>query len=190
MEEIWKAVKGYEGLYEVSSFGNVRSLNWGGTGIVRNLYLKKHNRGYCQGELFNGMNRHMYLVHRLVADAFIPNPNGLPHINHIDENKRNNNVDNLEWCTPSTNMKKYVANHVGEFIPAWFKSDDRSHPRCRKPYRHTRPIMQTQKSGEFVKNWSCVNEIKHSLGYRDSHITDCCNGLRKSAYGFNWQYAD
>ena len=174
--EIWKPVKGYEGFYEVSSYGNVRSLSWSRTGIAKNMYLKKHNRGYLQVELANRDSKKMFLVHRLVAEAFIPNPNGLPLINHINEDKCDNRVENLEWCTQSINMRKYADNHwVG---------------RKRQPYKHTRPIRQMFKNGETVKEWDCVNDIKHKLGYRDSHITDCCNGIRKSAYGFIWQYAN
>ena len=107
-EEIWKDIIGYEGLYQVSSYGRVRSLDRYDS---RNCFRKKRilklcaNRlGYLKVGLWsNGKVKH-HLVHRLVAEAFIPNPNNLPIINHIDENPSNNNVDNLEWCTAKYNM--------------------------------------------------------------------------------------
>ena len=98
MEEIWKDISGYEGLYQVSNFGNVKSLNWRRTGKPKNLYLKAHNRGYLQVELAKNGVKKSFMVHRLVAEAFIKNPNGFPVINHKDEDKANNSVENLEWC--------------------------------------------------------------------------------------------
>ena len=94
MDEIWKPVVGYEGLYEVSNFGRVRSLR-------RNKILKLKNEvdGYIRVTLCNGGTEKLYQVHRLVAQAFIPNPDNLPQINHKDEVKSNNIVTNLEWCT-------------------------------------------------------------------------------------------
>ena len=88
MEEIWRDVVGYEGLYQVSNKGNVKSLNWKNRGYERNLYLKPHNKGYLQVELAKDGKKKCFVVHRLVAIAFIPNPHKHPQVNHIDENKR------------------------------------------------------------------------------------------------------
>lgn len=99
MMEEWRAVPGYEGLYEVSNMGNVRNVR-------RNtlLRLSKTNYGYIRvGLCKNGISTG-FQVHRLVAQAFIPNPDNLPQINHLDEDKTNNNVDNLEWCTAKYNI--------------------------------------------------------------------------------------
>ena len=95
MEEIWKDVVGYEGLYEVSNFGNVRSL----FRYKKQLRWDVANNRYATVQLFKNKIGKRLLVHRLVAEAFLPNPRNLPVVNHKDENKLNNNVDNLEWCT-------------------------------------------------------------------------------------------
>lgn len=99
MMEEWRAVPGYEGLYEVSNIGNVRNVR-------RNtlLRLQKTNNGYIRVHLCKNGISTGFQVHRLVAQAFIPNPQDLPQVNHKDEDKTNNNVDNLEWCTAKYNM--------------------------------------------------------------------------------------
>ena len=103
MEEIWKDIPGYEGLYQVSNFGNIKSLNWKNMGKAKNMYLKPHCHGYLQIELFNNGVKKTYMVHRLVAQSFIDNPGGYPFVNHKDENKTNNCAWNLEWCTAKYN---------------------------------------------------------------------------------------
>lgn len=104
MQEIWKDLPGFEGLYQVSSLGNVMSLNFGGKiGKKRVLKLVQHGRGYRSVLLYKDGIRTQRLVHRLVAETFIPNPSGLPQVNHKDENKENNCVENLEWCNNQYN---------------------------------------------------------------------------------------
>lgn len=113
-EEIWKPIEGYEGLYEVSSYGRVRSLDRYVKGKNESyrlrkgkvLSLLKGECGYLQVNLYYNRNIYIKYVHRLVAQAFLPNPDNLPMINHKDEDKTNNNVTNLEWCTA-----KYNANY-------------------------------------------------------------------------------
>ena len=115
MQEIWKEIEGYEGLYEVSNLGRVRSLDreqfqiGNGGSYFKRIYkgrilkFKIDYHGYYRVHLsVNGERKH-YLVHRLVAEAFIPNPNNLPCVNHKDEDKTNNSVDNLEWCDVAYN---------------------------------------------------------------------------------------
>lgn len=105
--EIWKPIANYEGLYEVSNEGNVRSLNYRHTGKVQVLKLSVNRYGYLQVNLHSKEGKQKtYKVHRLVAQAFIPNPNNLPEVNHKDENKTNNCVENLEWCD-----RKYNNNY-------------------------------------------------------------------------------
>lgn len=108
--EIWNDIKGYEGLYQVSNMGRVKSV--ARTVMWKNKEVKRYKsrimksrvkNGYCCASLYKDFKSREYRVHRLVAEAFIPNPNELPFINHIDENKLNNNVENLEWCTRQYN---------------------------------------------------------------------------------------
>lgn len=119
MKEIWKDVKNYEGLYQVSNLGNVKVLDRiVNSAIKNNTKVKRKGRmlkqyikqGYPQVTLTLNNKRKYCNVHRLVAEAFIPNPNNLPQINHIDENKLNNNVDNLEWCTAKYNCNYGTRN--------------------------------------------------------------------------------
>ena len=161
-QEIWKPIKGFENRYEISSKGRVKSLNWRNHGIERIITQKEHNRGYLQVELTDGIKSHMFLVHRLVASAFIANPDKLPLVNHKDENKKNNDVSNLEWCTQSDNMKWFAKSHVSV--------TDLKRPGRR--VKLTTPIIQLTKDGEKVCVWESVNSIKRTTGYRDSHITD------------------
>ena len=101
MNEIWKPVNGYEGLYEVSNLGNVRSIR-----TNRTMKLQLH-KGYLKVGLYKQRTLKQFSVHRLVASAFIPNPKSKPEVNHLDGDKTNNRADNLEWCTPCEN-----ANHA------------------------------------------------------------------------------
>lgn len=106
MKEIWKDIEGYEGLYKVSDKGRVASLHPHNCKDERFQIIHQHKvRGYPRVELYRGVGRRKYLVHILVANAFIPKIEGKNEINHIDGNKLNNSVGNLEWCTRSENMK-------------------------------------------------------------------------------------
>lgn len=101
--ERWKDVEGYEGLYQVSSCGRVKSLNYNHTGKEKIMKPNKDTNGYLQVNLFKEGKSNTFLVHRLAAQAFLPNPLNLPQINHKDENKENNRLDNIEWCTNQYN---------------------------------------------------------------------------------------
>lgn len=116
MQEVWKDIKGYEGLYQVSNLGRVKRLNyWNGFEYKNGEKIlkptnQKNTPGYYRSKvkLCNGKDKRDFKVHRLVATAFIPNPNNYPIINHIDGNPLNNRVDNLEWCTQKHNMQEAI----------------------------------------------------------------------------------
>ena len=181
--EIWKPVVGYEGFYEVSNLGNVRSLNWGNRGITKNIYLKPHNRGYLQVELHANGRRKMFTVHRLVAEAFIQNEHGFPQVNHKDENKTNNAVDNLEWCTASYNARYSMEIHPDRVTNRNYVGNGK-HKR-----RNNKKIEQISMDGKLIKTWDNSREIFVKTGMSDWSISECCRGNRNKAYGFMWRYA-
>lgn len=114
----------------------------------------------------------MFTVHRLVATAFIPTDNANKVVNHKDENKQNNSVENLEWCSFTENVKYSVP-----------------HKRKRGLSKMSYPIQQLTINNEVVKCWESAVQIKNLLGYSDWSIRQCCRGKRKTAYGYKWQFA-
>lgn len=148
--EIWKDIKGYEGLYQVSNLGRVKSLpritNSKGYNQLRKEHILRPGlsgkyRNYPMVTFSDGKK---YKVHRLVAESFIPNPYNLPCVNHIDENTKNNCVSNLEWCTYSENSKKFVDNH-----PEVVAKRNASH----KGYKFTDEQKENNRQAQ-LKYWS------------------------------------
>lgn len=179
MGEVWKDIQGYEGLYQVSNLGNVKSLNYRrSVGNEKFLAQKENNDGRLWVTLYkNGKSKPM-LVHRLVGTAFIPNPECLPQINHKDENPKNNNASNLEWCTHQYNINYYVERH------------GRKTGLCAKrKKKNAFPIKQIDSSGNVVKEWEDAQTVFTETGMSAWSISECCRGNRKQAYGFKWQYA-
>lgn len=168
MDEIWKGICGYEESYQVSNLGNVRSLNYRNTGKIKNLVPKENN----SGRLWVELKKKPFLVHRLVATAFIQNNDCLPEINHIDGNPKNNVVGNLEWCTGEYNKQIYFATRA----------------KC-KPTKLLTKVNQIDLNGCVVKQWDNPRQIRNETGMSQWSITQCCDGKRKTAYGFRWQYA-
>lgn len=145
---------------------------------IRSKILKQgeNAKGYLQIGLAKGGKRTTKKVHRLVAEMFIPNPNNLPQVNHIDGNKKNNNVENLEWCT-----NKYNIEEAWKMGLAKGKRGEK-HP-------HSKSVNQYDLNGNFIKKWNCMIDIKNELGYLDSSISLCCRGKYKKAYGYIWKYS-
>ena len=164
MMEIWKDIEGYEGLYQISNKGRVKSLKWGKERILKPGW---NTGGYLKVYLFKNTEAQDRLVHRLVAEAFIPNPYNKPQVNHKDENKKNNCVENLEWITCMDNCNYGTRNE-----------------------RISRKILQYSKSGEFIREWVGALEVERVLGINNSDIIQCCKGRRKSAGSFIWQYKE
>ena len=163
MTEIWKDINGYEGLYQVSNFGNVKSLHKYAGRTDRILSPGKTKRGYLGVYLFkNGKGKSLY-VHRLVAQAFIPNPNDLSEVNHIDEDKHNNRVDNLEWCDRQYNVEYSMCISVNQYTL----------------------------DGVFIRQWKSAGEASKELLIDRRRICSVCNGEPHciTAGGFIWRYA-
>lgn len=169
--EIFKDISGYEGIYQISNFGRVKSLiDTHGNIRKTEKILKEINtrHGYKTYSLYKNKKSKRILTHRLVADAFIPNPNNYVEVNHKDENKANNSVDNLEWCT-----RKYNCNY-GTAAE-------------RTAEKTSMPVYQYDKNFNLIKKWNRTSECeKH--GYKHQGIQASCKGRRMTHKGFIWSY--
>lgn len=165
--EIWKDVVGYEGLYQVSNYGKIKSFHKRKSfPKMINVYAK---RGYYQIGLRKKGKRKFFQVHRLVAEAFVPNPNNFPVVNHKDENKLNNYFENLEWCTVSYNNTygsriKNVVNKTGK------------------------KVLQYNMQKEFIKEFPSLSEAARSTNTNLSNISACCHGKYKKANNYIWKF--
>ena len=162
MTEIWKDIKGYEGKYQISSHGRVRSLK---NSKERILKPHKDTSGYKQVDLLKDGKRKTCSVHRLVANHFIPNPNNLPQVNHKDENKLNNNIENLEWCT-----QKYNCNYGTRNKRGGKHREKSNNPRARK----IRCITTNEIFNSMV-------EAKEKYNVCHQGISKCCKKERRTA---------
>ena len=162
-KEVWKNIEGYEKLYQISNFGRVKSLNYNRTGKEKILKPSKDKDGYLHVGLCKNGKAKFFRVHRLVCSAFLENPENLPQVNHKDENKENNHVDNLEWVSPKENINYGTRNE-----------------------KMSKPIIQYTKEGVFIREW--VSTITASKQLKIHHISECCKGKRKTCGGFLWKY--
>lgn len=176
MEEIWKDIKGYEGLYQVSNLGRVKSLNYHRTGREEILLPNQDKYGYLYVNLYKERKRTTKKFHRLVAETFIPNPLKLPQVNHINEDKTDNRVENLEWCSAKYN------NNYGTKNTRMINN--------RMGYGKPIPILQYDLNNNFIKEYPSIMQVKKQLGYSAGNICQCCKGKIKQAYGFIWKYKE
>ena len=188
MEEIWKNIKGYPN-YQVSNMGRVKRLS---TGYYRRtekiLKPQLQNNGYLHIKLSQKDKTKCILVHRLVAQVFIPNPNNLPQVNHINEDKTDNRVENLEWCD-----RKYNINY-GNGISKRVKTNKENGTYKKigeiNSKIHSKSILQFSKDNSFVRKWDCIMDVQRELGYDNKQICSCLKNRQKTAKGFKWVYAD
>lgn len=154
MKEEWRDIEGIEGKYQVSNLGRVKSLDYG---IMK---PHKNQSGYLQVFPYENGVRKSYLVHRLVACAFIDNPDNLLQVNHKDQNKLNNCVSNLEWCNNQYNSRYSRARKVGCY-----------------------------KDGELIKVYDCIQDVKKD-GFFSSAVILCCQEKRNNHLGYQWKYIE
>lgn len=188
MKEIWKDIEGYEGYYQVSNLGRVKSLFRQvkhSEGNIRNnherILKNQHDGGgYPMVGLHKNSKTKAMKVHRLVMLAFKDNPHNKPEVNHIDENKNNNRLDNLEWVT-----KKENENH----------GTKRERCKANTNYKiiamkNSKKVRQISADGELIKEWDSLAQIYRDKGYSKGNISQACNGIYKGIlYGCRWEYA-
>jgi len=179
-EEIWKEVEGYEGYYEVSNLGNVRSYSNRAGGVTKYpkiLKIDKANTGYGCVALTRNRKVKRTPVHRLVAKAFIPNPNNYPCVNHKDENRLNNHVDNLEWCTHLYNVR---------YSKVWEKGNKtKTLIKCKNAPK----AVIGKYNDEVVIRFSSLTEARKN-GYQSRHIMECINGKKETYNNLVWELED
>jgi len=188
MEEVWKDVVGYEGLYEVSNLGHVRSLD---------RYVAHHTAGMAlrRGKIMKGSFDGNYLnvsltkdrktksvrIHRLVAMAFMPNHDGLPQVDHIDCNKLNNRVDNLRWCTSAENTRFAKENGLLHPIPYAERSE---WYRERSAAANRKPVIRSD--GKWYKS---TTDAAKDLGVSRGAVSHVLRGLTQLCQGYSFSYA-
>ena len=184
---VLKPICGYENLYSVSDNGDVFSH-------ISNKWLKSSlmSNGYKSVELFNNGKSKRILVHRLVAEAFIDNPQGLPYVNHKDEDRSNNCVENLEWCTAKYNQNYGTCKERRtKTLRDGYWSTEKSHEDRLIIGKRTKEllgkrVLQKTKKGSVVNEFISVNEAFRQTRIR--HISEACHKRRKTAGGYVWDF--
>ena len=185
-KEIWKDIQGYEGLYQVSNLGRIKS------GYKSIILQPGVCRGYLIVNLYKDKKGLSQKVHRLVAQAFIPNPENKPTVNHKDGNKQNNCVSNLEWATIKEqnnhalklglmeNAKKIRAKNMKNITIKYLK---------KRSEKLKKPVNQYDLNGKFIKMYSSAFEACKINNFNNpSNIRNCCQGTTDTAYGYKWNY--
>lgn len=178
MIEEWKQIEGFP-KYFVSNLGNIKNIDYMHTGKEHLISQRETQNGYMLASLYSKDKRLHRSVHRLVAEAFLPNPDNLPQVNHKDENKKNNCVDNLEWCTASYNtryndgMTKRISKRS----------------RCDWKGRSLVPVYQYSRDNVFIKRWDSIEEAAKALNINQSGICHCLSGKYAHSGNYIWKYA-
>ena len=167
--EIWKTIDGYDDKYQISSYGRVRSIprkvQFGNTQrITKEKIIKpcSNGNGYYYVSLGRGINNRKY-IHRLVCEAFLPNPDNKPCIDHINTDRTDNRVENLRWVTHKENINNPLTID-----------------------KKSKPIVQLSKCGNHIKTWDSIKNAETELNL--THIWACCSGKRKTCGGYMWKY--
>lgn len=219
MEEIWKDIKGYEGLYQVSNLGRVKSMR-------KQKIMKPWitNKGYYMLSLWNSNGKSKYLVHRLVAIAFLNKKDGKYFCDHIDGNPLNNNVENLRWCTHKENcnfeiakLRKIEKQKEIHSRDDWRKKQSEAKKNAmnrpevklklkkaqkeihknpewiqkqRERHHINRSVIQLDNNMKIIAEYISLNEANRFTGIDASSISKCCKGNAYSAGGYKWKYKE
>lgn len=182
LKEIWKDIKNYEGLYQVSTYGRIKSLSkfhrtsknhssigyWTKDKILKEQYDKD---GYAKINLIKNNKQKRFSIHQLVAQTFISNPCNYKYINHKNEIKNDNNINNLEWCNSC-----YNANYGN-------RNEKISKNKSKK-------IVQFDGDGKIIRIWDSITQASKELKIQISHISSCCNKKRSKTGGYSWRFFD
>ena len=188
LEEEWKDISGYEGRYQISNMGRIRSL----PRIVKNgigechkkgkiLKPQKAVNGYMRATLCNEKYYKHFKIHRLVAEHYIPNPENKPQVNHINGDKTDNRVDNLEFCTHEENIKHAIKNGLIDL-------EKRKLEMIKLGKKRAKKVNQYDLEHKFIKRWDSLKEASETLNINYGNISSCCIGNHKTAGGFIWEY--
>ena len=177
-EKIWKPIKNYEDYYEINNYGVVRRIKYDNIGNLYQHQLPNYIKprydkdGYMRYDLSLNNKVKRYMAHRLVADVFIPNPNNLPCVNHKDGNKKNNYVDNLEWCSVRHNNIHALKTGL----------------RNMKNNKLSKPVEQYDLNNNLMMVFKSANDASRILNISQGHISECCRGEIKNYKGYIWKY--
>jgi hypothetical protein len=180
---VWEPIAGFEGNYKICLEGLVKSverIDCLGRRHPEQIMKPKHNnRGYAQISLYRNGKRHYFLLHRLVAEHFIPNPDNLPQVNHKDENKDNNHSGNLEWCTNLYN-RRYGTGYMRSVEKHDYSMIGRG---------NRKPVNQYSKNGELICKWDAIVLAEKATGIPARSIRRCFQHRKNIAGGYRWELA-
>ena len=192
--EIWKPVRNYEGLYEVSNLGRVKSLNYNKTGKERIMKSYDNGKGYLKVQLFKEGKDKGYYMHVLVATAFCENPEGYTEVNHINEIKSDNRAENLEWVSHEYNLNYGTRNkRAGKKLKGRKQSEEHIKKRIKKMTNNpklSKPVIGINKISGLIIEFPSTQEASRQTGINHGNICACLKGKRNSAGGHIWFYAD
>lgn len=181
IKEVWKDIDGYDGFYQISNMGKVKSI---GKKANKILILKEQKkRGYCVVNLYNEFGMKSKTVHRLVAKAFLPNEDNKPHVNHIDYNRANNKLDNLEWNTVKENVRHSYKNTIGNSLKQIMAINSKG--------LNKKSVFMMDLNGNVLREFLSMSEASINMCGKvtatiGNHIAN--KNIRKSAYGYTWAY--
>lgn len=185
-KEIWKSVKGYEGIYEISNYGRCRRISYNTSdhhakvsqfGLPHYLKPNQSESGHLRYALCVDGKTKLVLAHRLVLIAFdVPNPLNKPHVSHFDNNPENNYIGNIEWCTHTENMQ--------HMIKCGRKVTHRG-----KDHVESKAVIQYDRQGNIICRYGSSGEASRKTGFLSGHIREACRGVIKSYKGYIWKHA-